>query len=90
MTGVIKVEDCGENIGDYDVPIYKAIIIPEGATNGDIIKAMFSDCKDWKAKIEENDGEMYEVHFLQLPNSITINKYEENWWNSPYKKESEE
>jgi hypothetical protein len=41
MTEVIKVENCRENIGDYDVPIYKAIIIPKGVTNGDMIKAMF-------------------------------------------------
>lgn len=41
MAEVIKVEDCGENIGDYDIPIHNAIIIPKGATNGDMIKAMF-------------------------------------------------
>lgn len=41
MAEVIKVEDCGENIGDYDIPIHNAIIIPRGATNGDVIKAMF-------------------------------------------------
>ncbi len=41
MAEVIKVEDCGNNIGDYDIPIYNAIIIPDGATNGDMIKAMF-------------------------------------------------
>jgi len=35
MEEVIKVEDCGENIGDYDIPIHNAIIIPRGATNGE-------------------------------------------------------
>lgn len=54
-------------------------------TNGDVIKSMFPDCKDWKAKIEDNDGEVYEVHFVQLPNSMTVNKYEEKWWNVPYR-----
>ena len=68
------------------LPPVNAIPIPEGATNGDVIKAMFPNCKDWKAKIEDNDGEIYEVHFVQLPNSMTINKYEESWWNAPYKK----
>ena len=48
MTEVIKVEDCGENIGDYDVPIYKAILIPENATNGDMIKAMFPNVSNSK------------------------------------------
>ena len=60
--------------------------IPEGATNGDMIKAMFPNCKDWKARFEDNDGEVYEVHFVQLPNSMTVNKYEESWWNAPYKR----
>ena len=41
MAEVIKVEDCGENIGDYDIPIRNAIIIPRGATNGDVIKLCF-------------------------------------------------
>jgi len=41
MVEVIKVKDCGENIGDYDIPIHNAIIIPRGATNGDVIKTMF-------------------------------------------------
>ena len=63
--------------------------LPKGATNGDRIKAIFPDCKDWKAKIEDNNEEVYEVHFVQLPNSMTINKYEESWWNAPYKAESE-
>lgn len=63
---------------------------PKGATNGDMIKAMFPNCKDWKAKLEDNDGEVYEVHFVQLPNSLTVNKYEESWWNAPYKRGSEE
>ena len=43
MTEVIKVEDCVSNIGDYDIPIHNAIIIPKGATNGDMIKATFPD-----------------------------------------------
>jgi hypothetical protein len=56
--------------------------IPKGATNGDAIKAMFPGCKDWKVKIEGDD---WKVHFVQLPNSMTTNKYEESFWNAPYK-----
>lgn len=80
---------------NYDMPYFvldaitSGKLIPDNATNGDIIKVIFPDCKDWKAKIEDNDGEVYEVHFVQLPNSMTINKYEESWWNAPYKAESE-
>jgi hypothetical protein len=56
--------------------------LPKGATNGDVIKAMFPGCKDWKVKIEGDD---WKVHFVQLPNSMTTNKYEESFWNAPYK-----
>ena len=71
----------------YDLAgaICDGIILPDNATNGDMIKAVFPNCKDWKAKLEDNDGEVYEVHFVQLPNSLTVNKYEESWWNAPYK-----
>jgi hypothetical protein len=75
-------------LGEYErmIDLLRNVIpIPEGATNGDIIKAMFPDCKDWKARLEENDGEVYEVHFVQLPNSLIVNKYEESWWNAKYK-----
>lgn len=43
MVEVLKVEDLGlgKHIGDYDIKTYNAIIIPDGATNGDMIKAMF-------------------------------------------------
>ena len=70
----------------YDLAgaICDGIILPDNATNGDMIKAVFPNCKDWKAKLEDNDGEVYEVHFVQLPNSLTVNKYEESWWNAPY------
>ena len=36
-----KVEDCKPNVGDHNIPIHNAIIIPEDATNGDVIKIMF-------------------------------------------------
>lgn len=76
MTEVIKVEDCGENIGDYDVPIYKAIIIPKGATNGDMIKIMFPNISIYE------HGSTYSVN-----NEYNFNS---TWWNKPYKAESEE
>ena len=37
MAEVLKVA----NIGDNDIHIHNAIIIPKDATNGDMIKAMF-------------------------------------------------
>ena len=66
-----------------------AIIIPRGATNGDVIKAMFPDCEDWKATIKAATGEARDTHFVQLPNNMTINKFDESWWNAPYKEAEE-
>jgi hypothetical protein len=77
---------------DYQIrfAVKNGIPISKETTNGNMIKIMFPGCKDWKVKIEDNDGEVYEVHFVQLPNSMTINKYAESWWNAPYEIESEE
>ena len=80
MTEVIKVEDCGNNIGDYDTPIHNAIIIPKEVTNGDMIKAIFPSV-DVK---EKNNG--YEVYFGI---GTAIQYFNHQWWNAPYKKESE-
>ena len=68
-----------------DALTVNAIIIPEGATNGDMIKAMFNPYKICKYEFnvriymterafEESDYQMY---------------YDRRWWNAPYKAESE-
>ncbi len=90
MVEVLKVEDCGNNIGDYDIPIHSAIIIPEGATNGDMIKAIF-DIPD--SEIDEGLSTTYiytKTRVLKggsqdlLRKQITFNR---DWWNALYKKE---
>lgn len=81
MVEVIKVDDCGSNIGDYDIPIHNAIIIPKGATNGDMIKAMFPNliitvCSEAKPiPYVMVIGENYEYNLT----------YPLDWWNAPYK-----
>ena len=86
MEEVIKVEDCGENIGDYDIPIHNAIIIPRGATNGDMIKAMFPNCEQ-KENIHNGYFEMYFDDDFGNPSYMTVSK---NWWNAPFKRGREE
>jgi hypothetical protein len=81
---VIKVEDCGSNIGDYDIPIHNAIIIPRGATNGDMIKALFSDGR----VIEREDGDIEYDIYVKGTFSFCI-LFDELWWDAPYKAESE-
>lgn len=53
------------------------IPIPEGATNGDMIMAMFN-CM----VIGISNGKVYVEH-IYFP-------FDEEWWNAPYKPESEE
>jgi hypothetical protein len=65
------------------VPTANVVEIPEGATNGDMIKAMFPN-----AIIEINElGSM--VHVKYNNHTCWVN-YELDWWNAPYKKEAEE
>lgn len=84
MTEVIKVEDYGSNIGNYNIPIYNAIIIPRNATNGDMIKAMFPDAQiDYH---EESDL----AYITVFPKDCdTCQDYSYEWWDAPYKAESE-
>lgn len=67
------------------------IPIPEGATNGDLVKAPFSNCcDDIKTMLEDDDGEECEMHLVHVWGSMAINRYDENWWNAPYKRGVEE
>lgn len=62
--------------------IVDAITIPEKATNGDMVMAMFPN-----AIIEINElGSM--VHVKYNNHTCWVN-YELDWWNAPYKIESE-
>jgi hypothetical protein len=61
------------------IPVSERLL--EEATNGDMIKAMFPDV-DVK---EKNNG--YEVYF-GVGTAIQFFNYQ--WWNAPYKAESEE
>ena len=53
-----------------------AIIIPEGATNGDVFMPMFPDLK-----IEDNIGSIY----MHDDNGISL-IIDKKWLNAPYKK----
>ena len=58
-------------------PTVDAIPIPEGATNGDMIMAMFN-CM----VIGISNGKVYVEH-IYFP-------FDEEWWNTPYKRGVEE
>jgi hypothetical protein len=58
-------------------PLVSAIPIPEGATNGDMIKAMFPNIECRKDEL----GNVFIISSAQL-GYIALR---ESWWNTPYK-----
>ena len=59
-------------------PTVKAIVIPDGATNGDMIKKLFPYAD---IKIFSNKRKIYGVKFRHDSLELTFN---EEWWNSKY------
>ncbi len=85
MTKVIKTQDCGERIAVDSVPIQNAIIIPDNATYGDIIKNLLNPYKICEYE--------YSVHIYMTEKDFWNAEYQMNCdtslWNSPYQKEVE-
>lgn len=89
MNNLIRVEDAklhlaknyidgNKSLGQCldEVPTVNAIEIPDGATNGDVIKALFPNAMVYEAGIAmdvEFPGD--EEHW-----------FNKDWWNAPYKK----
>lgn len=61
------------------------IVIPEGATNGDMIKAMFPDAEITMPRNPLNTNSCVIVNYNY--NEKHYNYYRLDWWNSPYRKE---
>jgi hypothetical protein len=60
-------------------PLVSAIPIPDGATNGDMIKTMFPNGKEY-----DNDGDVrYEIE-IDFDYSF-CSYFDGVWWNAPYK-----
>lgn len=73
------------DVGAYmvnEAPTVKAIPIPDGATNGDVIKAMFPDCEQ-KRPINNGYFEMYFNKDLRNASYMRVSK---EFWNAPYKR----
>lgn len=62
MVEVIKAEGI-PNLGDYDIDIYNAIIIPKGATNYDILKAVFGNVSAFRIKDKMEFEKGFELWF---------------------------
>jgi hypothetical protein len=61
-------------------PLVSAIPIPNGATNGDMIKAMFPNAKTWEVTRDD-------VHcaYIEFKDICEIKSFPLSWWNAPYK-----
>ena len=64
----------------------QAIPIPDNATNGDVIKAMFPNCEQ-KEHVSMGYSEMYFDNDLGNASYMRVS---EEWWNTLYNKEVEE
>lgn len=64
----------------------QAIPIPKGATNGDMIKAMFQNCEQ---KEHMNNG-YFEMYFDNDLKNASYMRVSKNWWNAPFKRGREE
>ena len=58
------------------LPPVNAIPIPEGATNGDILKAIFPNL--------QNEEKAFAIHVYVNKNKV--GEITMDWWNTPYKK----
>lgn len=62
----------------------KIVVIPDGATNGDMIKTMFPNLQ-----VVDVGVHRLIVTFLDCYNIMSRSSIDMNWWNAPYKAESE-
>lgn len=67
-------------------PTADVVEIPEGATNGDMVKAMFPNCEQ---KEHINNG-YFEMYFDGDFGNASYMRVSKDWWDAPYKKEVEE
>lgn len=95
MNNLIRVEDAklylaknyidgNKSLGQCldEVPTVNAIVIPDNATNGDVIKALFPNFTFRNA----NEGltrlfDLYSEEHLEIAGMASA-----FWWNAPYKK----
>lgn len=67
---------------ECDCYTVQAIPIPKGATNGDVIKAMFPNIE--ANEIKTNTGGYIEVKYLDTTDKCDATAFRKNWWNASY------
>ncbi len=68
------------------IPTVNAILIPDGATNGDMIKVMFPNAKYFKGVNHCNrdeDGNPKQCMYMSII-GVIYHPFPIDWWNAPY------
>ena len=69
-------------IGLNSTPTVNAIPVPDNATNGDVIKAIFPNAAIVVGRLK---GETIDMVHLRN-NNMTEASFYQDWWNAPYKR----
>ncbi|SDB15208.1 hypothetical protein [Eubacterium oxidoreducens] len=77
-TGYVKYLE--QKLTERKQPTVNAIPIPEGATNGDVVKLMFPDGE------YGTNGNFVHV-YIPFGSIIQTMTFDLSWWNAPYRKE---
>ena len=88
LDAILGLEYNGEEIDTFEAlekQVINAIPIPNNATNGDMIKALFPDCEFSNARPFTDDR--WETVNFQTDNrdKPTVLRTYDKWWNAPYK-----
>ena len=75
-------EYSNKNAEMLEEAILNGILLPNNATNGDMIKALFPHIS-----IEDNCQQYYSVDIENLSDNKSFNAvgFRKEWWNAPYK-----
>ena len=79
------LQDAVESI--EELPTVPAILIPDNATNGDMIKTLFADNFTINEYLNDTRGLIGEVHLCHGRDLLV--QFDKGWWNAPYKAEKE-
>ena len=63
-----------------EAPTVDAIPLLDNATNGDVIKALFSN-------IESIDAPLMKIYVMVYTKDHKCMRFDSDWWNAPYRKE---
>lgn len=65
------------------------LTIPKNPTNGDMIKAMFPNAEIECGSVIDENCEFFKIVYVKYNGHSAWVHYELDWWNAPYKAESE-